>query len=714
MRCRLIWTVVLLAGAWCAAPAGAVESRVLFQAGDPASDGVALFGPSALASDGRRVAFMGAAAAIVVRSGDAYTVVVRGGDPLPPPLSGTFDAPSDPVINDAGQVLFTARRILYLWTAGTIVPVPATSRVDASDLNDAGQVVYAARNRVFLSTGGERVELTPDGTLPAGRVRFRSRRHPLVLSDDGSVALTAQVRVGRRWRDALVVVSAVAEPKVVAVEGDPNPTGDAYTLSGRTALSVNASGQVAFVGGGVFVYAPATDAVTVVARAGDRVDGQALTDFRNFVAIDSHANVVFSGRFDTGDTRLVRAAGGILSVFADDDGSGSFAPRLTDAGEVVRSRGGRVDRLDGAVVTLIGGLAIAAPLGPGFMAAAPSINQAGAVAFESRRGGVYLLDDGPAEPLLTEFETTANGTIISSIYNYAFGGNRIAALAWGAGGLRLVARRLGGPLVELVRTGDPTPRGGTFDLSESVPKLDRRGVVFAADVSGGDARRGIFRAAFDGTRIDVIAAAGERLKDGRVLESVLSPAPFARGVAFFAGLEGEGDAEGLFVARGRRIRKIAASGDHAPGGDRFRFFGTPVAERTRVLFEATIDRRLGDDTTSLFVWSRRGGLARVAREGTRVRGGGRIRVLADVDDLGSPTLGFGGIVFTGSFAARDVETDALFLRRRGLPRRLFPAGAAAVLAPRDIEGFTVAGRRAVIVTSSPDGEARDAIVALEP
>jgi hypothetical protein len=717
MSRRIVWAGALLASVWCVAPAGAAGSRVLFRGGEIARDGVMLFGPREVANRGGQVVFLATQSAVVVQWAGAWQLgwVSR-------PASGGAR------VVFAGHGASAGAGGLYLWTEamrvfdpGTVEQV-ASGDVLASDVNGYGDVAYATPTSVCLSSGGETTELVRNGTVvPEGEIRFgRTRRRSLALSDDGSVAFVAQVRVtreeGRAGRPAVLAASAGAAPKVVAVDGDPSPAGEPYALGRGSPVSIDSSGRITFAGGGVFRYDPQIATVTPIAHAGQLVGAEALAGFGDFVGSDSQGRVAFKGRFGSGAaavTRIVRLVNGTLSSLGD--GNGTFAPRLTFSG-VLRAYLGRVDIVSTFSELPLGGPAIGHPVGFGFLADASSFGF-GVSAFVSHRGGVYVVGNEPPEPVLTEGESTADGTLLVSISDFAFDGNRVVALASdGEDGFVLAARTLGGPLVRLARSGDPTPLGGTFDLAEAVPKLGRHGVVFAADVVGGaDASRGIFRAAVKGTRVESIVRTGKRVKGGRVLEDVFGPAPLARGVAFQGTLVGEDGGEGLFVARGRRIRTIAVSGDHAPGGGRFVSFGPPVAERSRLLFEAAVDLRTGGRTVSLFVWSPRGGLVRVARAGARIRGGGRIDSLGESDGFGRYAFGRGSIVFTGRFSAGGAATDALFLRRHGHLRRLLSAGTGGSTDPVNIEDFTVAGRDvAVVATVSTDDGPRERILALEP
>src|SRR5262245_39756325 len=84
--------------------------RVLFASGDRAADG---FGVATIGSPQAReaddVVFAGRSGAVVLGRDGMFVVLAATGDPLPPPLSGTFNDFVPPALTASGDVVFAAR-----------------------------------------------------------------------------------------------------------------------------------------------------------------------------------------------------------------------------------------------------------------------------------------------------------------------------------------------------------------------------------------------------------------------------------------------------------------------------------------------------------------------------------------------------------------------------------------------------------------------------
>src|SRR5437870_4534070 len=125
----------------------------------------------------------------------------------------------------------------------------------------------------------------------------------------------------------------------------------------------------------------------------------------------------------------------------------------------------------------------------------------------------------------------------------------------------------------VVTVGQPAPVGGTFDgfTVESLPivaPVNARGqVAFFATVARGRAGEGVFLAT--GSRIVKIAASGDRSPVGGTLSSFGKhpvPALNAHGsVAFAAAVVGAATVEGIFLSRAGRLETVAVAGGRAPG-----------------------------------------------------------------------------------------------------------------------------------------------------
>ena len=143
--------------------------------------------------------------------------------------------------------------------------------------------------------------------------------------------------------------------------------------------------------------------------------------------------------------------------------------------------------------------------------------------------------------------------------------------------------------------GDAAPGGGTLSgfLRHPVPALNDAGVVaFAAAVTGGRTVEGIFLAAQG--RLRAIALTGSVAPGvaSGTFSGLDAPALNNRGdVVFLASIRrGRETIEAIYLASGRKARKIVAQGDAAPAGGTFAGFGPPsMNNRGIVAFAAVVD-----------------------------------------------------------------------------------------------------------------------------
>src|SRR5437867_1486965 len=187
-------------------------NRVLLKSGDAAVDGEGLNSFASPVAGGRAsIAFLGSTGAVMIRSGDVFRVIARTGDPLPAPLSGTFNSFCCTVINEGGAVAFRARlnsadadQGIFLHRDGRFVPVVLEGGLRGTAqglighfLNDASDVVYADGEAVtlwrFASATGTAVAAN-GGPAPGGGTFFGFGRP--VLNDAGMVAFAAETTFG--------------------------------------------------------------------------------------------------------------------------------------------------------------------------------------------------------------------------------------------------------------------------------------------------------------------------------------------------------------------------------------------------------------------------------------------------------------------------------------------------------------------------------------
>jgi hypothetical protein len=166
-----------------------------------------------------------------------------------------------------------------------------------------------------------------------------------------------------------------------------------------------------------------------------------------------------------------------------------------------------------------------------------------------------------------------------------------------------------------------------------------------------------------------------------------------------------------------RLRRVAATGDAAPGGGVFDRFGTesmpivaPVNARGDVAFFSTLGRAGTDE--GLFLWSR-GRVTAVAREGDRVPGVGR---LSGFGKHPAPGLGDDGTVVFAAAIAGGRSVEGIFAAQNGRVRPVALSGAAApgiasgVLAALDAPTINAKGDIAFLATVRRGRESIEALL----
>src|SRR6266404_5861809 len=295
MRARgALLAAVLVAQAVLAAAA----PRILLRSGDAAVDGLRLDGfrlPAA--SSAGQVALLATTSGILREDGGVLSVVAKTGDPLPAPLAGAFGSLSGAAIADGGAIAFAATLDspsagagIFVASPGGVVarvlePGPVAS-IDRPALNQAGDLIYGTASRLsFLASGSDTpVLVARRGAAAPGGGTFQ-RIGPAVVNNHGLVAFAANVRGGP---SGIYTWDATTGLAVAAEEGAASPIpGASYgSFNGRDDVSIN-DGQLAFVAGlggstaaGVFVRDLAGGVTATVAKVGDRVGAEVLTDIR--------------------------------------------------------------------------------------------------------------------------------------------------------------------------------------------------------------------------------------------------------------------------------------------------------------------------------------------------------------------------------------------------------------------------------------------------
>jgi len=652
-----------------AVPAGAAP-QILLRSGDAAADGLRLDGfRLPVASSAGQVALLATTSGILREDGGVLSVVVKTGDALPAPLQGTFGALSGATIADGGEIAFAATLDSPSAGAGTFVagpggivarvlqpgPVGAVS-IDRPALNQAGDLIYGAASRLsFLASGSDTPVVVARRRAAAPGGGTFQRIGPAVVNSHGLVAFAADVRGGPSGIFTWDATSGIA---VAAGEGEASPIpGVTYgAFDGRDGVSIN-DGQLAFVAGlagsaaaGVFVRDLAGSATAPVAEVGDLVGAEALTGIRSgFVGLNSVGEVAFLGVFASG-VKVVLASGGVLSVLTADHGpQRSFAPRLSDGGEIAWLDDGSVAHYASGSVRRVGGRSGTTPLGGGFSALLPSINGAGAVAFGVSREALYLLAQGGARLVAKEGDQVAGFGTIASFGRGAFGGEAPVFSAFDPDGHEVIARVGDAGASKVVAAGDPGPQGGILDLGDGGFAASADAVVFSSTLSGGTIPAALFMLDAAAGTLKSVASAGQRAGHHARFASFGDFAFLGKGVAFIAGLSD--GRTGIFLRRGRRTAPLALSGSRAPGGGKLGAFGGLATSGPRLLFSANL---LASATTTRLFLAQGGRLRKVAGSDEAAPGGGL------VGDLLSFALATRTPVFLASQMSDDSTPRALF------------------------------------------------------
>jgi hypothetical protein len=205
-----------------------------------------------------------------------------------------------------------------------------------------------------------------------------------------------------------------------------------------------------------------------------------------------------------------------------------------------------------------------------------------------------------------------------------------------------------GALRAIVRSGLAAPGGGRFDRFDVtsqpiVAPVNARGqVAFYATVLHAPAREGIFLA--EGGHVTKVAAFGDNLPGSGTLAGFgAHPLPAlnsAGHVAFSAQLAGGRATEGIFLAGADGLQTIALAGDDAPGvpvGVLVGFDAPALNDNDELVFVAEV-RRGRDTLDVLYFWNGQR-LQRLVAEGDRL-----LRIGGTMDKIGGPALNNSGVI----------------------------------------------------------------------
>ena len=211
------------------------------------------------------------------------------------------------------------------------------------------------------------------------------------------------------------------------------------------------------------------------------------------------------------------------------------------------------------------------------------------------------------------------------------------AVLWAAFGGREPGMRASGlpaapPVLQaVIASGEPSPAEGTFDRFDVEGRtvaapVNRRGdVAFFASLLHSRAEEGMFLAS--GGRIAKLAAVGDAVPSGeRIASFGENPALSindSAAVAFAGELTGGKATSGVFVAQNGRLTAVALSGAVAPeitGGTLADFEPPTINDAGDVALLALV--RHGRETGEAIYLSHRGQLSKIAGTGDAVPGGG--------------------------------------------------------------------------------------------
>ncbi|HXJ77246.1 MAG TPA: choice-of-anchor tandem repeat NxxGxxAF-containing protein [Candidatus Methylomirabilis sp.] len=240
----------------------------------------------------------------------------------------------------------------------------------------------------------------------------------------------------------------------------------------------------------------------------------------------------------------------------------------------------------------------------------------------------------------------------------------LAPMAW-AGTLRVVA------------TGEPAPGGGRFEhfSVESLPivaPVNGKGqVAFFATILRGAASEGIFLAS--GKQISKVALEGDRVPGGGTISGFgRHPIPAlneAGAVAFAAAVTSGNAVEGIFVAMRGRLQTIALAGATSPGfpsGTLANLDAPALNDRGDVAFLATV-RRGRETTDAVYLWAD-GKLRKVVAQGDPAPAGGTFA------GFGPPALNNKGVIVFGAVVEGRGVPGGVFLAEAGKVKMILGAG----------------------------------------
>lgn len=638
LRSSFVVCAVALAAALTLPHPAHADVDVLLKTGDAAPDGRILNSfANPGASGPTTAAFLGGTSAIITKIGGSFATVAASGDPLPAPLTGTFNAFFDPVINDNGNVAFRANTnsndassgLFFCCDAGAIVPIylfggtmgQSVSVRNPPDMNNNDDVVFEVGTTDLVVWEHATQTLLPvaSGGMPApGGGTFSRFGDRPVINDFGRVAFEGEVSSGPEG----IFSSAFPYGAIdaCALEGAASPiAGGTYKpFATSAAVSINSFGYVAFTSAiaipgpdtsGVFACDPTTPGSITVAKEGDLVGAAPLTAVDDeYVGIDDAFRVAFEGT--ASGRKLVLANGGPLTVLTTLSSPSEFAPRLTNAGRVIWRQSGRIERFDGAKTTVVSGADLT-PIGLGTLPREPSINGLDDMVFRGSQFVLYLTDHGTTTRIAGPGDPSPVTGTLGSIGALAYRGRSLAFTTSDAGGSLIAFKKSSGAIIAGVHAGDPAPGGGTFDVNGLLFDVRGSRLLFQSTIDSAPPD-GLFRMNTQTRQVDSLAKVGDAAPGGGAFASFIALQAAGNDAVFAAYVDPS--TRGVFLSGRNGPIQIIREGDVLPdtGGGTLFNLGPVVASGKRIAFTGTVSG--GTVSDGLFVWDH-GRLTRFASSG---------------------------------------------------------------------------------------------------
>lgn len=495
---------------------------------------------------------------VLLMSGGMVRLLVSSGDRVPGPVFASFQAFSNPILNENGDIAFTGEFSnsdtgAFLFSGGTVQPIAVGSQT-APGTNGGKFTVAAARsltnNKIMLVQGG---------------IEGGSAREGIFLFRDG--ALQAMLLSG------------------VTIPGGIN--GDKFLRYSNSRL-IDESGTIVFYGagiasGGIFILSGgALQPVIVDNQPAPGTGGKMIADYFS-IAANLRGDFTFNIKLANQQLVLYRYSGRALTpvIISDQNMTGSFAGRFMPAGDIF-------------------------------------INNAGAISFVGSSSspattGVFTITGNTVSAVATS-QTPVPGSRLR--LSTDVGLNNRGAVAFNAvatGNGKSLFLSQGGSLSSMMLAGAAAPGAGDGSISDltgskshRMPLSEQNELAMASTLAGTSITNGLFLASAAPLQTlalvngAVPGVSGARYTD--FSQSVINNSGAATYSCIFR--QGSGDKEAIVQLKGGAATVLAASQQAAPGAGGAKFDGLEARDLWSndsgdVAFVALLD----DGREALFLYS---------------------------------------------------------------------------------------------------------------